>query len=306
MSAAVDASTITGRGAARSASAQRLLTAGALLGPGFAWLVLFFAVPLAALVAISFYRAGAAGAMTPAFTVENYRRFVTDPLSLRVLWSTLVLGTEVTVWCLVLGFPLAYSLARTRARGTRGVMIVMLLVPLMTSVVVRSYGWTILLAGNGPLNWTLLHAGLVRQPVQLLYTLRGTAIALVEVLLPFMVLSLVPVIQNIDRNLEQAAQSLGANGARTFFDIVLPLSLPGVAAGSLLVFALTIASFATPALVGGAKILLIALYVYQQALALFNWPFGAAISFVLLILVLALIVTQTVLLERRKHWRLNR
>lgn len=306
MSAAVGASTLTGSGAARSAPARRLLTAGALLGPGFAWLVLFFAVPLAALVAISFYRAGAAGAMTPAFTLENYRRFVTDPLSLRVLWSTLVLGTEVTVWCLVLGFPLAYSLARTRARGTRGAMVVMLLVPLMTSVVVRSYGWTILLAGNGPLNWALLHAGVVRQPVQLLYTLRGTAIALVEVLLPFMVLSLVPVIQNIDRNIEQAAQSLGANGARTFFDIVLPLSLPGVAAGSLLVFALTIASFATPALVGGAKILLIALYVYQQALALFNWPFGAAISFVLLVLVLALIVAQTVLLERRKHWGLNR
>jgi putative spermidine/putrescine transport system permease protein len=288
--------------AAPSADARRLLAVSALIGPAFTWLALFFAVPLAALVAISFYRSGVAGAMTPAFTFENYRRFLTDPLSLRVLRSTLVLGGEVTAWCLLLGFPLAYSLARTRSRGTRGAMVVMLLVPLMTSVVVRSYGWTVLLAGNGPLNAALVHLGVVRQPVQLLYTLKGTAVALVEVLLPFMVLSLMPVIQNIDRSLEQAAQSLGANGGRTFSDIVLPLSLPGVAAGSLLVFALTIAAFATPALVGGAKILLISLYVYQQALTLFNWPFGAAISFVLLVLVLALMIVQTILLERRKHW----
>jgi putative spermidine/putrescine transport system permease protein len=287
---------------APSAAARRVLAVCALIGPAFAWLVLFFAVPLAALVTISFYRSGVAGAMIPAFTFENYRHFLTDPLSLRVLRSTLVLGGEVTAWCLLLGFPLAYSLARTRSRGTRGAMVVMLLVPLMTSVVVRSYGWTVLLAGNGPLNAALVHLGVVRQPVQLLYTLKGTAVALVEVLLPFMVLSLMPVIQNIDRSLEQAAQSLGANGGRTFSDIVLPLSLPGVAAGSLLVFALTIAAFATPALVGGAKILLISLYVYQQALTLFNWPFGAAISFVLLVLVLALMIVQTILLERRKHW----
>ncbi len=285
----------------RTGAARRLIPAAALLGPAFAWLVLFFAVPLGALVAISFYRAGAAGAMTPAFSLENYRHFVTDPLSLRVLRSTLLLGGEVTAWCLLLGFPLAYSIARTRSRQARGSMIAMLLVPLMTSVVVRSYGWTILLAGNGPLNVALLRLGLVHHPIQLLYTFRGTVVALVEVLLPFMVLSLMPVIQNIDRSLEQAAQSLGASGLRTFVDIVLPLSLPGVAAGSLLVFALSIAAFATPALVGGAKILLIALYVYQQALTLFNWPFGAAISFVLLVLVLALMVVQTVLLEGRSR-----
>jgi len=273
-----------------------------LASPTLVVMVLFFAVPMAALMVISFYRAGAVGAMTPAFTFENYRRFLTDPLSLRVLSNTLQLGLEVTVWCLILGFPLAYTLARTRHRGLRGALVVMLLVPLMTSVVVRSYGWTILLAGNGPLNAALVGIGLIRQPLRLLYTTNGTVIALVEVLLPFMVLSLLPVIQSIDRDLEQAASSLGANAWRTFLDVILPLSMPGVAAGSILVFALAIAAFATPSLVGGAKTLLMALYVYQQALTLFNWPFGAAISFVLLVLILLLIVLQTRLLERRRQW----
>jgi putative spermidine/putrescine transport system permease protein len=169
----------------------------------------------------------------------------------------------------------------------------------MTSVVVRSYGWMILLANSGLVNEALLALGLVDTPVQLLFNLTGVVIALVAILLPYMVLTLVPVIQNVDAALEEAAQSLGARPWRTFRDVVLPLSLPGVAAGSILVFVLAIAAYATPRLVGGSRLLVIPIFVYDQAMALLNWPFAAATSFVLLALVLLLTGVQGRLLEGR-------
>jgi putative spermidine/putrescine transport system permease protein len=173
----------------------------------------------------------------------------------------------------------------------------------MTSAVVRSYGWLILLGDNGLLNIVLLRLGLIESAVRLLYTQAGTIIALIEVLLPFMVLSLVGVIQNIDRSLEEAATSLGAEPWRMFIDVVLPLSMPGVAAGSVLVFILAIGAFVTPALIGGAKILFVPMLVYQQAMGALNWPFAAAISFVFLIFVMALIRVQIHLVDRHRRWR---
>lgn len=273
-----------------------------LLSPVLVLLLVFFVGPLAMLFVFSFYKAQPGNAMIPSFTLENYGRFFTEPLNLRVLWHTLALGFNVTIGCVALGFPLAYNLARTRDRRLRAILIALLLVPMTTSTIVRSYGWMILLGNNGLVDVLLRSLGLARQPVQLMYTNEGTTIALIEVLLPFMVLTLMPVLQNIDRSLEQAAQSLGAGVWRTFLDIVLPLSMPGIAAGSLFVFALAIASYATPALIGGAKLLVMSLFIYQQALALFNWPFGAAISFVLLFVVLLLVLIQTRLLERERRW----
>jgi putative spermidine/putrescine transport system permease protein len=237
--------------------------------------------------------------MVPAFTLANYVRFLADPFHLAVLWKTIAMGLWVTAWCLVLGYPVAYTLARLRSRRLRALLVTCLLVPLMTSVVVRSYGWMILLANSGLVNQALLALGLVETPVQLLFNLTGVVIALVAILLPYMVLTLVPVIQNVDAALEEAAQSLGARPWRTFRDVVLPLSLPGVAAGSILVFVLAIAAYATPRLVGGSRLLVIPIFVYDQAMALLNWPFAAATSFVLLVLVLLLTGVQGRLLEGR-------
>lgn len=237
--------------------------------------------------------------MRPVLTWQNYTRFLFDSLYYRVIWRSLQLGITVTLACLLLGFPLAYRLARTRSSGRRGLIVILLLFPLMTSVVVRSFGWLVLLGDNGLLNLILLRLRIVDSPVRLLYTNSGTTIALVEVLLPFMVLSLMAVIQNIHRSLEEAASSLGASGWRVIFDVVLPLSMPGVLAGSLLVFILAVGAFVTPALVGGAKILVVPMLVYQQAMGVLNWPFAAAISFIFLLFVLALISLQVRLLERR-------
>lgn len=287
----------------RVPSRRERLSPWLLLSPSLLLMLIIFVGPLLILLVYSFYRYVPGGTMIRTFTIENYTKFLTDLYNLGVLWNTLRLGISVTVLAVLLGFPVAFNLARLSNRSLRGILYSLLLVPLMTSVVVRSYGWMVILGSNGVVNTILLGLGVVKEPLQLLYTPKGTIIALVAVLLPFMVISLVPVIQNIDRNLELVAQSLGATGWRAFLDIVLPLSMPGVAAGSLLVFSLSIAAYATPALVGGTKVMVMPLYVYQQAMGqVVNWPFGSAISFILLGLVLFLTFLQTRLLERNQKW----
>jgi putative spermidine/putrescine transport system permease protein len=286
----------------RRPTADGNLRAVLLLCPVLLLMVIFFVVPLVTMLFASFHRAQG-GTIGPDLTLANYVRFLSDPVYYRVVWRTLQLGMIVTFCCLVLGFPLAYSLARTRGSARRGLAIMMLLFPLMTSVVVRSYGWTILLGDNGLINAALTGLGLTAAPVRLLYTDTGTVIALVEVLLPFMVLSLMAVVQTVHRNLEEAARSLGAGVGRVFLDIILPLSMPGVAAGSVLVFILAIGAFVTPALIGGARTLVIPMLVYQQAMVVVDWPFGAAISFIFLIFVLLLVQVQARLLTwHRLRW----
>jgi putative spermidine/putrescine transport system permease protein len=270
-----------------------------LLAPILALLALFFVSPVAILARFSFYLARPGGQMIPAWVLQNYTRFLTDSFHLGVLWNTIVLGLWVTAVCLILGYPLAYSLARTRSTRRRSLGLTILLIPLMTSVVVRSYGWLILLASSGPINRLLLALGLVDHPLQLLFKPQGVVVALAEVLLPFMVLSIMPVLQGIDPHLEEASQSLGAGPIQTFRQVVLPLSLPGVAAGSILVFVLTISAFATPRLVGGATTHVMSIFIYDQALGVFNWPFGSAVSMLLLLVVLGLTWLQGRALEGR-------
>jgi putative spermidine/putrescine transport system permease protein len=284
---------------ARSTSAGAWLRVGILLLPSLLVLLPFFFAPLAIMLSYSFYRFVPGAPMQPAFIPDNYLRFVADDFYRGILLDTLLMGLSVTLLALVLSYPLAYSVARSRSRW-KGLLIVIVLLPLMTSVVVRSYGWMILLANNGVINSTLVALGL--EPVRLMFTFAGTVIALTEVLMPFMVLTLLGVIQQIDPNLEEAVRSLGGSRWRVFRDVVLPMSLPGVAAGSLLVFALSISAFATPRLVGGASTKVMAVVVYDQTISLLNWPFAAAISFILMLLVLGLTAAQGWLLGLTRRW----
>lgn len=276
------------------------LRRGGLLLPGALVLLPFFFAPLAIMLRYSFDRFLPGGQQVTAFTFENYARFLFDPFYQRILLDTLLMGLAVTFCSLVLSYPLAYTLARSASRW-KGLLLVVVLVPLMTSVVVRSYGWMILLANNGVINAALAALGL--SPVKLMFNFTGSVIALSEVLMPFMVLTLAGVLQNIDPALEEAARSLGGSRWRVFWDVVLPLSLPGVAAGSLLVFALAISAFATPRLVGGATTKVVATVVYDQAINVLNWPFAAATSFILMVLVLALTIGQGRLLGGTHAWR---
>ena len=269
-----------------------------LLSPSLVILIGVFVVPLGILGRYSFYRTASGGVMVPAWTLDQYARFLLDPHHFRVLGTTVALAFGVTLVTAVLGYPLAYGLARARSPRRRALGVTALLIPLMTSVVVRSYGWMILLASTGVVNASLVAAGIVSRPIQFLFTPTGVVIALAEVLLPFMVLSLLPVLQGVDVALEEASHSLGASPLATFRHISLPLSLPGLVSGSVLVFVLSVGAFATPRLVGGPTTDIITVLIYEQTLSLLNWPFGAAAAWVLLLLVLTLIWAQGFLLRR--------
>jgi putative spermidine/putrescine transport system permease protein len=285
--------------ASRPARRGRWLGWAALMLPSALFLVPFFFAPLAIMLTYSFYRFLPGGRQEPAFILDNYWRFVSDAFYRSILGDTLLLGAAVTALALVLSYPLAYTLARSRSRW-KGLLTVIVLIPLMTSVVVRSYGWMILLANNGVIN-TLL-AALQLPRTQLMFNFTGTIIGLTEVLMPFMVLTLSGGIQQIDPDLEDSVRSLGGGSWHVFRDVILPLSLPGMAAGSLLVFVLSVSAFATPKLIGGARTKVMATIVYDQATAVLNWPFAAACSFILIALVLGLTILQGRLLAAARAW----
>jgi putative spermidine/putrescine transport system permease protein len=260
-----------------------------LAAPNVIWLLLFMAGALGVLFVMSFrgYEAGGRGIL-PTWELTHYEAFLTDRFHLDILVRSLLMSTYVTAGCLVLGFPLAYALSRLRG-WKRALLYFTVLLPLLTSAVVRTFGWMILLSNNGFINKTLIGWGLIETPIPLMYRMTGIVIALTQVLLPFMVLALDAALLNIDRQLYDAARNLGAGAVRIFFQVTLPLSLPGIISGSVLVFTLAISAFVTPSLVGGPRIPVMATLIYQQGIALLNWPFGAAISFVMLIVLLLIL-----------------
>jgi putative spermidine/putrescine transport system permease protein len=273
---------------------------GLLLAPSLAWLLLFMVAPLGFLAEISFKDYQPGRGIIDTWQVSNYAKFLTDPYYLAVLWSTLATGACVTALTLLLGFPLAYALAHSRG-WRRSVLYIGVLMPLLTSAVVRTFGWMILLGNNGFINRTLLQTGLIDQPVRLMYNLSGVFIALTEVLLPFMVLALDAALLNIDPSVVEAARNVGGSRTRVFFRITLPLTLPGIVSGSILVFSLSISAFVTPSLIGGSQVKLMPTVIYQQALALLDWPFGAAIAFIMLAAIAVLLIPGLALVERRSR-----
>jgi len=280
--------------ARRTAAVDRTQTL--LLAPGLVLLFGVFMAPLCITLRYSLNRFIAGGSQETAFVLDNYARFILDPYYAAILLRTLALGSGVALVTLLLGYPLAYAIARGRSRW-RALLIAATLIPLMTNVVVRSYGWMILLSNSGVIEDALAELGLPR--VKLLYTMTGVVLSLTQVMMPFMVLTLVGVLQNISGDLEDAACGLGAGRWRVFRDVLLPLSLPGIVAGSFLVFALTISAFATPRLVGGASVEVMATMIYDQVLNALNWPFASATSIILLVIVLALMIVQGRLLRTR-------
>ncbi|HEX9013645.1 MAG TPA: ABC transporter permease [Anaerolineaceae bacterium] len=266
----------------------------ALLLPGLLLFFLLFVLPQAGLLGWSFQPAGAPGPSSP--TLDNYARFLGDAHYLGILLQTLVMGIEVTLITLVLGYPLAYWLARTSTRW-KTLLLLMTVFPLLTSAVVRSFGWMVLLYRTGLVSNVLRATGISRGPVELMYTQPGVVVAMAEVLLPFMVLTLFGVVQSIDRDLEHAAMNLGDGPAGAVLHITLPLSTGGILAGSLLVFSLAISSFVTPSLVGGPRVQVMATTIYDQTIALLNWQFASAVAAILLVVVLGLALSYSRALE---------
>lgn len=271
-----------------------------LLFPAGVVLLIFFFFPIFFLLLLSL-RKYVIGSIPSGLTLANFFHFFSDPFYLDVLLSTLKLGVLVTCITLVMGYPVAYFLVRTRLPFKNWLRMAVIS-PLLVSVVIRTYGWLILLSDRGLVNQMLTGLGIVEQPVKMLFTYNGVLIGLVHVFLPLMILSLVGVIENINPSLEDAAENLGANWIQRFLWITLPLSLPGIIAGSLLVFSLSIAAYVTPQLLGGPSLLLLSTMVFQQIMVVLDWGFGAAIAVILLVMTLMIIFIYTRILNLGKRW----
>lgn len=254
-----------------------------LLAPTLGILLAFLLIPYLNMIVMSFRMPSTTNVFAPGYTMGNYIDvlFDEDLYYLEILWDTLVLGCITTFFCLILGLPVAYHLARSRSRMST-LLYAFVLSPLLVGVVVRCYGWIILLANNeGLINASLRSLGLIDTHLPLLYNTFGVTVGLVHIFLPFMILPLTGAIQSIDPALEEASRSLGASKLKTFWRVIVPLSLPGIQAGTILVFVLTISSYVIPILLGGFGVVIMSTLVVQQLIDAMLWPFGAALAFIL-------------------------
>ena len=223
-----------------------------------------------------------------SWTLENFAR-VLRPLYLEYLLDTALISVYTTILTLVLSYPVAYALARARSRAARSCLLILTLLPFFTGAVIRAYSWILMLGNEGFINGLLVRLGVIATPYQLLFTQKGVVIGLVHFSMPVMILILAAALSHVDPNLERSAQSLGAGPVRTFWTVTLPLSMPGIVSGSLVIFAWTFSAFPTPALVGGGRVKMIANVVEDLALEAFNWPGGAAFAMVSLVATFVLI-----------------
>lgn len=254
-----------------------------LLIPGILGLGVSFVAPLIWVVRMSFNRGGGAGEIINALSLDTYAKVLTDNFTWQITLNTLKLGVIVTALTLVLAYPIGLFLTKTTSRF-RGLLIALAVAPLLTSQVVRTYGWLVLLGPGGVVNGSLQTLGFIGSPIRLSNGYLGVVIALIEILMPYAILVMVSGFGATSIDLEQAAASLGANRFKTFWRITLPLSLPGVFTAGLLVFVLTISSFVTPQLVGGGRVFVLATEIYSQAKQTLNWPQASALSIILLVL----------------------
>jgi putative spermidine/putrescine transport system permease protein len=275
------------------------LTAATLIGPATIFVAIGMLLPLAILFRYSLNEfIGTKKQMVEALTIANYVKFFTDEYYIRIFVRTLRVASTVTAICLVMGFPLAYVLARTESRH-KNLLIMLVVLPLFVGNAVRAAGWMTIFGSKGFVNATLMALGLIETPLEIMFTETAVIVGITAVNLPFMVLSLQSVIEGIERNVEEAAFSLGAGPFDTFVRVLWPLALPGVLAGSILTFILGMNAYATPVLLGGPKFQMMGPLVYGQFAAQSNWPFGGAISFILMTATLTLTVAANLLVQRR-------
>lgn len=269
-----------------------------LTAPGVLVALAFVALPLVATLSLSFFPFLSSGEVGDQVTLANYAEVFKDDYFHTIFARTFGMAALVTLVCIAIGVPEAYVLSRLSQRW-RAVSIVIVLGPLLISVVVRTLGWAILLGNEGVVNRLLVAAGLVTEPVKIMYTLTGVVIALVHVLVPFMVLAVWASLQKLDASTEQAAESLGANIPTVLRRIVFPQVIPGVLSGGMIVFALAASAFATPAIIGGRRLKVVPTTIYDEFLGNLNWPLGAALAAALLIIVLTVSLGANRFVERR-------
>ncbi|MCM3569249.1 ABC transporter permease [Neobacillus mesonae] len=278
-------------------STRKKLDSWLLLLPTLAIFIFFFVLPLFFLFITSFKTFDASSGIGNDWTLQNYVKFLTDTFYLGVLWRTVKIGLITTLAAIAISYPVAYQMTIAKGR-TKNYLTLLVLSPLLISMVIRCYGWVILLGNNGVINNALVKLGLIDQPLTLLYTEFSVVIGMVHVLFPYMVLSIMGSLERIDPSVIRASQNLGASPIRTFFSVVLPLTLPGIFAGSVMVFSLAVSSFVTPAILGGPQVKLMSFLTYEQVTTMLNWPYGSAIGFLLIFIATITIIVYSKLLAK--------
>ena len=263
---------------------KRTLGLWGLLFPAGFWLLFFFIVPLGLIIVYSFAQRGLYGGIDWVFTWENYTRSF-DPLYFKIFWRSSGIAVFTTVFCLLCGYPLAYFIAFASPR-LKNFLLILLIIPFWTNFLIRTYAWIVILQDQGVINTSLLHFGIIREPLSLLYNIRAVMIGMLYGYLPFMVLPIYASLEKLNPLLLEASMDLGANRIKTFVYVTIPLTLPGIVAGIILVFVPTIGEFIIPDILGGAKTILLGNIVTNQFLTARDWPFGSAMTMLLVVFVL--------------------
>jgi len=274
------------------------LTAAGLAGPATLYVGIGILLPLAILLRYSLNQFVPGKFMVDALTIENYVKFFTDVYYYSVLTRTVRIALVTTLICLVLGFPLAYVLARTRTRY-KNLLIMLVVLPLFVGNAVRAAGWMVAFGNKGVINASLMGLGAITTPIEIMFTEPAVIIGITAVNLPFMVLTLQSVIEGIDRSVEEAAFNLGATPMQMAYRVLLPLAMPGVLAGTILTFILAMNAYATPVLLGGPRFQMMGPLVYGQFVQQNNWPFGGAIAFILMTATLLLTLAANAVVQQR-------
>ncbi|MDF2885186.1 MAG: potB [Clostridiaceae bacterium] len=270
-----------------NSSKARQLSPFKLLSPVVIWMILFFVVPLLLVILVSFMMRGQYGDIKYSLTLSNYTRMMT-PLYTGIFLKSIAISLVTTLLCLAFGYPFAYFIAMA-PKKYRGMFLLLVMLPFWTNSLVRTYAWIILLRTEGIINSYLINFHIIKEPLKLLYNNTAVLIGMLYMMFPFMVLPIYTSVEKLDKSYLEAASDLGANGVKTFIRVTLPITLPGVVSGCLLVFVPTLGYFFIPDLMGGSKIILISNLIKNQYLTARDWPFGSAISVILIIVMLIFI-----------------
>jgi spermidine/putrescine transport system permease protein len=267
------------------------LSIGVLVGPSMLWLLAFFLIPLCIMLIYSFckhtYASDVRTGVSWVFTLENYLNAL-DRTYVQAILRSFWIAIINTLLCLIISYPIAYYISHRKPK-LKNILLILVIIPFWTNFIVRTYAWMVILRENGLINIVLTRLGLINDPLQMLFTNGAVITGLVYGYLPFMILPLYASIEKVNPSLLEASYDLGANRLQTFFRVMLPLTMPGIIAGSLLVFVPTLGAFVTPDLLGGAKVMMIGNIIQNQYTKVRNWPFGSSLSFILLSVVLALL-----------------
>jgi len=264
------------------------LKKGKLLAlPTVTWLLIFFLFPLVFVLAFAFLQRGAYGTVEMQFTLDNISR-VFDPLYMNTLWETVKIAVITTVLCLLIGYPFAYTITIVD-RKYRSILLLLATIPFWINFLVRSYAWIVILRSQGLVNTLLLKLGIINEPLNLLYNTPSVILGMVYSLLPFMILPVYAAIEQLDKRKLEAAYDLGATPMKAFWNVTLPMTMSGVATGSILVFVSSIGMFVVSDVMGGSKVALIGNVIQNQFLGARDWPFGSALSMIVVLFSVLLI-----------------